>query len=410
MSIEIHNIGRTVITKESLANFATDLTGTATYYELPIIEGSAQLTLNTGILEVPIQQQHIDGYPLTVLGPKEAMLSFQVPLYASGIAAGDGSVSVAETDNALMQLLAIVFGGIDGANTGSDVSTAASASLVTPTDDTDFIQGCAIGWANSAGSIEARVVATQSGSSINTKSAWSATPSTSDVLYAGTTIYPTQDCTDSAQFIVEGAEQSDRWLLMGGQSTAAITLDRVNGEVPKLTFTLTFADWAREPEAAITFASYDNYEPTYVHGDFAIKEAGPAVTTHPQLDAASVQYAFNGPVYQPVRSPNGTNTIARWRRSRTPPFVAVTVSLPFEDATWFTGRDNRKRYYIHDQIGLTAGGIWLLETSAAQVHNPQRTDQDGLAYQSVEFRAGLDNGIGSASGDLELAAFRMHQL
>jgi len=407
MTIEQHAIARTALLKETA--FATDETATGTYLDLPVIENSGQLTLIKDELAVDIQQQHLYGRALAVLGKKSATYTFQVPCYGYGTAAGDGVDSAAEDANALLQLLAVVFGGIDAENTGSDVSSAASSTSITPTSATDFLEGVPIGWANSSGNVEARVIRNEVAGVVTVKSAFSATPSSSDVLYAGTTIYPTQDPQDTIQMIVEGAEQSDRWLLMGGQLSAAPQLTRANGEVPMWTFTLTFADWAKEPDAAITTASYSNYSPTYVHGDFAMKVSGSGVTTHTQYDAASVTYTFNGPIFQPVSSPNGTNTIARWRAQRVKPLVQVSVSLPYEAYTWFTERDDRDSYTIHDQIGLTAGSIVLLETSTAQVQNPQRTNQDGLAYQTIEFHAGLDDTV-NGTNDLAVAPFRMHFL
>lgn len=407
MTIEQHAIARTALLKES--SFAVDETDTGTYLDTPVIEGSGQLTLNTAHLEVAIQQQHLYGRALTVLGPKEAQYTFQVPCYGYGTAAGDGADSAAEDSNALIQLLAGAFGGIDAANTGSTVDTAASATAFDPTSATDFLEGCAVGWANSSGNIEARVIGDEAAGTVTLKSALSATPSGSDVLYAGTTIYPTQDPQGTFQMIVEGAEQSDRWLLMGGQFSAPPQLTRNNGEVPMWTFTLTFADWAKEPDASITTATYSNYSPTYVHGDFALKISGTGTTTHTQVDVASVNYSFNGPVFQRVSSPNGTNTIARWRAQRVKPLVQVTVTLPYESYAYWTDRDDRDSFYIHDQIGLSAGSVVLLETSTAQIQNPQRMSQDGLAYQQLEFHAGLDDGV-TGTGDLHVAPFRIHFL
>lgn len=408
MTIEQHAIQRCAILKET--SFAVDETATGTYLDCPAIENSLQLTLIKDELDVDILQQHLYGRALRVLGKKSATLTLQVPAYGFGTAAGDGVDSAAEDDSALIQMLAIGFGGIDGSNTGTTISAVTDATEFTPTATTDLGDAKAIGWANSAGNIEARVLRNLTANAL-LKSALSASPSTSDVLYAATTIYPTQDPQDTIQMIVEGAEQSDRWLLMGGQWSSPPQLTRANGEVPMWTFTYTFADWAKEPDAAITTATYSNYSPTYVHGDFAMKVSGTGVTTHTQYDAASVTYTFNGPVFQPVSSPNGTNTIARWRASRPQSgcIVQVDVSIPYEADTFWTERDDRDSYYIHDQIGLAAGSVMLLETSTAQVQNPQRTNQDGLAYQTIQFFAGLDDGV-LGTGDLAVAPFRIHFL
>jgi len=407
MSIEVHALLRLAVTKESVANFATDLTGTATYYDVPFQEGTAQLTLNTTQLEPQTVQQHIDAYPLSVIGPKQASLTFTMVLAPHGSPAGDTVASPLITDSALMTIIDCVFGGSNDANLGSNVTTGTSASEIICAVATGFPASGAVGWADTWG-VHFHSVRSRSGSTIFLTTDLPTTPSASDVLYAATTFFPNRtDPVESMQFIVEGAETDNRWLLMGGQVTAAPTITREPGTLPTISFTIEFADWALEPAQAITSATYNNFEPTWVHGELRLKLGGGATTTRTLYDAARVEYTLNSPVYQKRTSPHGVNGIGGWERVRAVPFVEVGVVIPHEDAAWFTERDDREYYQIADQIGSAAGSIIFLETPQAQIWDVQPVDESGLGYQRLTFRSTIDT-FTPDTGNQADAAFRMH--
>tara|TARA_R100000808_G_scaffold13674_1_gene32961 strand:+ start:652 stop:1887 length:1236 start_codon:yes stop_codon:yes gene_type:complete len=411
MSIELHALRRIALTEEADGAFATDVTGSATYLDLPFQEGTANLTLNLPELDAQVAQQRIDARNQIVFGPKSAELSVTVPLGATGVAAGDGSDSPAFDDQALLLLLKIVFGGANDENTGGDV-TSAAASYQLIGSPAGWDGGESIGWVNSAGVFEARSVRGLAATTIQLKDQLSATPTASDVLYAGTTIHPTANPLTSIQMIVEGAEQDDRWLLMGGQVTSAPAITVALGEIPTISFTITFANWASEPSAAITVADYGTFTPVAYTGSLrAINGVASGSISGVCLDAATINLAMNSPVYTPVRSGCGTNTIKRYRRNRAVPFCTLTAHIPYEDTSWFTERDDGEYYGLTIQIGTVAGFVVLLEVPKAQVTNVQLIDEGGLAYQAVTFSATTDSFTTQADdADIQYAAFRLHFL
>lgn len=407
MSIEIQNLQRLAVTKESSANFATDLTGSATYLDVPAQEGSVSLTLTEDSLETQALQQYLDAYPLRVRGKRMAELSFTMPLHPTGTAAGDGGTSAAEDANALIQMLAVIMGGIDAANDGTTFATVTDEDTWTLTSGTGFTAGGAIGWTDSSSVFHARELVGNLGAA--PKIALPSAPSVSDVAYAGTTLYLGDDPTDTLQFIVEGAEQDDRWLLLGGQATAAPTVSLALGEIPTITFTFSFADWESLGSAAITAASYSAYSPIANVGSFFRAQVA-GTSTLQNLDISAIEWTLNAPVYQMVPSPSGTNTVARWRRSRAVPAAEVSITLPYESTTWWTERDDRDRYHLGYQIGSTAGECVLLTVPNGQVVDAQRVDGDGIASQQVTFVATVDGTIAGSRSEQRGSAFRIHVL
>lgn len=411
MTIELHAIQRAALTEEANNAFAVDVTGSATYVDLPVQENTGQLQLSKPTLDPQIQQQRLDARNKLELGPKSATFSFTVPMGATGVAAGDGATSPAYTDQGLLYLLKLGFGGANDSNTGGTV-TSAAAEYQFIGSPANWDGGECVGWVNASGRIEARAVAAETGSTIRTRDQLSTIPSASDVLYAGTTIHPTTNPDTSIQMIVEGAEEDDRWLLMGGQLTS-FGINLTLGQIGAFTFTIEFADWASEPSQAITVADYSTFSPLY--GWEALRTINGAANggsiAGACLDASSVEITMNAPVYAKVMSGCGTNTVKRWRRTRAVPFSAWTLTLPYEDTSWFTERDDQEYYGLTIQVGHVAGKTILIEMPRAQVTDVQRTDADGLAYQAVTFEATTDSFVTQADDDdIRYAAFRIHFL
>ena len=409
MSIELQNLQRLAVTEEATGSFAIDVTASATYRDVPIQEGSLQVTLNKPALDPNTVQQNIDALAQHVYGPRSATMSFTCVLGATGVAAGDGDSPPNFAAAALTQILRTTFGGAFSAGAGTDVSSVTDANKFDATSLTAFDDGGVIGWPDSAGQIHAHEIQAVA-ADITTKIDLPATPDVADVLYAGMTIYPTNDPDKSLQFILEGAEADDRWLLMGGQLSSAPAISRTLGELPTITFNFTFADWALEPSAAITAAAYGTFSPTHVHGYFRAKAASITLSARALLCPATVEYSLSSPVFGPVMCGSGVNTIKRWRRVRAVPFVEVSITVPYEDQTWFTARDNRTIYHLEDQMGTTAGGIVLITVPAAYVVDVQRVEQAGLAYQRITFRSTIDAYVQTSTDELAVAAMRIHFL
>ena len=397
MSIELHALQRIALTEESNSDFCVDLTGSATYIDLPFQEGSAQLALNADILRPNTVQQRIDAQPGNVLGPKGATLTVTCVLAPYGNNGGD---SPAVTDFALGQLLKTFMGGADASTTGTTF-TGGTAAAPTVTSATPFAAGGAIGWADSDGIVHLHEIDNVASTTINLHQAFPSAPSNTNVARAATTLYLTDNPDTSIQMIVEGAEQDDRWLLMGGQLTAAPTLSITVGQLPTITFTIGFAYWKSLTGAAITPATYNNFVPTYFEGFVRIKsyDSGTARTLY---DTAAVTWEQQGPVYVPVASPSGTapqlggRPMKRWRRNRVVPVARFGMSIPYEDTTWFTARDNLNNYHLELQIGTDTNAL-LLTLPRLECTDVQRIDQDGLAYQQVSFEATIDGASWSAA-------------
>ncbi|MCP5045202.1 MAG: hypothetical protein GY944_29600 [bacterium] len=412
MSIEDARIQRLAVTQESLANFGADLSGSATYYDVPFQEGTAAVVLGRPAISPQYAMQHIDAHPLEILGPKSAQLTFTMALSATGDAAGDTVASPAVTDSSLLLILSTIFGGSDAANTGSTVASAASASVITATDGTGWNRNHGVGWTGSSGVVHFSEVRSVSGNILTLTTELPATPSASDVLYGATTIHPEDTNDTSLQFILEGAEQDSRWLLTGGQATTApsISIGDSNA-IPTISFTLTFTGWEQLSAQAITTASYDGYSPTYAHGEFRTKVSGSGSQARTLLDVASRSYTLNSPVYVPIKSPDapqaGHTPQARWQRTRAVPFCETKFQVPYEDTTWMTARDNRTLYHCVDVIGSSAGGIVAIVQPTCQVVDVQPISVADLAYQEVTLRSTIDENASSSTGMRE-AAMRIH--
>ena len=107
INVSKFNVGRVRIEQESA--FATDASGSiGSFKDLPIIEGTGQLTVTQETVPPGHLQQHIDGYPEELLGVKSASLSFDVNLYATGTAADSSTTSI---QTALGEILKQVMGG-----------------------------------------------------------------------------------------------------------------------------------------------------------------------------------------------------------------------------------------------------------------------------------------------------------
>lgn len=410
MTIESFLLRRVAVTEEASDAFAVDVTASATYRDVPVQEGTATLALTQPMLDPQIMQQRLDARSLLVRGVKSAELSITVPLGATGVAAGDGATSPAYTAQGLLYLLKILYGGANDENVGDTAISSANTYTITPTTTTVFDGGECLGWVG-AGGFEARSLVSGA-ATIALRDQLSASPSGTDVLYAGTTIHPTANPLTSVQMIVEGAEQDDRWLLMGGQVTGAPSISLTHGEIPTMTFQLTFANWAKEPVTAITVADYSTFTPVaWTGGVRAINGAASGSISGACLDAASVDLAFSGPMYVAARSGCGTNTIKRWVRQRAVPFATVNLVLPYEDSSWLTERDDQEYYGIHIQIGSVAGSTVLIDIPKLQVTNAQPTDNESLAYQTVTFESTTDSYATQADDDdIRYAAFRLHFL
>ena len=107
--------------------------------------------------------------------------------------------------------------------------TGGTATVPTVTSAAGFLAGGAIAWVNGSGVLEVREIESIAANSITLKHAFSAGPTNAQVAYAAATYSFTEDPQESLQFIVEGVENEDRWLLLGGQAVGGVTV-AIDGE------------------------------------------------------------------------------------------------------------------------------------------------------------------------------------
>lgn len=411
MSVEIHNVAALRVLSE--ASFAADGTGTlANFTYVPFREGSAQMTLTTDSLDPQQSVQSRYEYREEVLGKRSATLSFTMNLAPTGTAAASGQ---AATAGALGLLLKAVMGG-ETKGTGTTF-TGGTATAPTVTSAAGFAAGQVIGWANSAGTVEWREIESIATNTITLKHAFSASPTNAQVAYAAATYYFTEDPSESLQFLVEGVESDDRWLLLGGQCVGGMTIavDPSGAALPAVTFNFTFANYKTSAETTGTItgslgdATYSSYSPIVGHaGEFRIFTVGAAT-----LDSTSLVHvsacAFNPKiVFVPVPSPSGTNTVYRWRAGRSAPPAEGTFTTFFENLDWFTARTSKADKHVQYTMGTAAGEAVILTAPTVQIVNPQRAAAGELAGQTVAWKARRDTDVGSSTTALAKAPFRIH--
>lgn len=415
MSIEVHAVQRAKVYVEG--TFGADSSASlASFTDLPIREGSAQMTLTIDSLDPQQNVQSRVEYREEVLGKRSATLTFTLNLAPTGVAAGNGIVSVA---SGLGILLKAALGG-EWLDQGTTCTTGSSATAVKATDTgaaAQFPAGGVLGWVNSSSILEVREIESVSGNTITLKHALSGSPANNDVLYNAATYYMTEDPSQSLAMWVAGRETQDQWLLTGGQVVGGFTvaIDPSGAALPSVTFNMTFARWFSQaemasPAASIGNATYTHHSPIVGHaGEFRVWTVGAStLSTSTRVHASAIAYTPKV-AFVPVTSPSGTNTVYRWRASRAAPPVEGSFTTVFEDLTWWTARGNKTDHDVQYTMGQTAGSTVVLSAPTVQIVNPQRVaDGQGLAAQTIAWKGRRDTDVGSSTSALAKSPFRIH--
>lgn len=412
MTIEVHSVQRLRVLSE--ASFAADGTGTlGNYTDVPMREGSGTMTLMIDSLDPQTQVQSRVEYREEVLGKRSATLQFTLNLAPTGTAAASG---ISAVQGALGLLLKATYGG-ETLGTGTTF-TGGTATVPTVTSAAGFLAGGAIAWTNGSGVLEVREIESIAANSITLKHAFSAAPTNAQVAYAAATYSFTEDPQESLQFIVEGVEAQDRWVLLGGQAVGGVTLavDPSGAALPSIQFSLTFAKWLDSTECAgsitstLGTASYTNYNPIVGQaGELRAFVVGAStLTTSSVVHCSALSFAPKV-VFVPVTSPSGTNTIYRWRAGRVMPPVEGSFTTFFEDYTWWSARAAKSDYDIAYQMGQAAGSTVVITAPTVQIVNPQRVaDGNQLAGQAVAFKGRRDTDTGASTTALAKSPTRIH--
>lgn len=405
---------------EPAGSFATDHTGTINdFADVPLAEGMPQLTL-TQETHNPMQAlQDVRNYQEEVLGKKSWTLQFTTPLAPTGVAASNG---VTATAGSIQTMLKALMGG-EFLGTGTTVktggwSTAGGGNLTTAAG---FAAGGIAGWADTNGVVHFRPVKSKTGAtggSITLKVRFPGTPAAGNTIYSGSSYYWTQDPDTSLQFIVEGYELQDRWVLLGGQGTVTPQLG-LDGSIQTLQWNISGVKWLEADEAAgsasihgtaLGTATYSNFSPiTGQAGRCLVQTNGTLAYTGATVDISAIAFA-SGFTYQDVPSPSGVEGVLRKRMVRasgTPP-VSGSFTTYFTGYTNWDARDTKLDKLVFYQNGVSAGGGVVLEASTVQFTNVQPADANGIQSETVEFKGRLDGDTSGTSSDLSKSPQKYH--
>jgi hypothetical protein len=414
-NINVQNVQRMRFYAEPNGSLGIDHSATlGDYIDIPFIEGSADVKMDYESQSPGFARQDRDEHPIEILLRKRGTLTFSVPFLAADARAA-AAVTMARTP--LGHLLKLIFGGEDlgTGDTVDDLSAAVDSFVVT--NISRWKAGGALGWKDADGVLHCREIAqvVTATSTVSLKVALPAAPANADVLYNCATYYlDNHNSSDvkTAQFIIEGLGNSDFsggfedcWVLLGGQATTPPKFELVNGTIPKVTFTFTFASWvdsltcAMDP-GALTPAGY-NWVDTAC--DFAT--TGNITLANSQLiDGATRSYPNRGLVWKQ------TNPIENG-------LYVVTDSGAWVRATDFDTQAEAKNAAVNVLSGTAYAGHWFTQTIPTSLPGTDAlnfidmgTGLDEMTYVNTNTFANVDSemlltAVGSTSyANLEINA------
>jgi hypothetical protein len=430
MSIELNNLGRLRVARESTFGVEVDFTAvdSASILSIPAVEGSISVTLGQQVLDPNALVVYLDQKIESELGVRSATLSFSVPAISPGATVNNTT----HTRNALGFLLRDLLGGenLSQGHTITSVTDNNTYAVAGAIETTHFVYaGSAVGLPLT-NSTEWRPIYSSTVSTVDTKFDTSGTLQTG-LAYGCSTYYPTENPSNSLQFAVYGVESDDRWVLLGGQ-LESMAIEMSPGGIPQFNFTVKFANWLHGSSSSTLASSYEVANsitgtlsaPTYSNTNYIVNSGGwlywslNGTTTYSSTQHATSAFpvpctseSYNiGVGYIPVTSPSGVQTIARWRRNRNKPIFSGQFSLPYEDVQWMVDKTTKLDRGMFRVIGGTAGATMILDAPTVQVTDVQRVNENGLAYQQVSWEARHDGVSTAGNGDAALtrAAFRLH--
>lgn len=420
MTIQIDNIRRVRDYEEPNGSFATDASGTmASFKDSPFDESSISMTLDEPTESPMHAQQHIDGYPEEVIMPRRATLSRKLYLEAqttrpsTGVTAGQGSLG---------RLLKSVMGA-ETLQVGTTINDAASTFTgFTVASAAGLSKGGAIALATGTGGrIEVREIKNIATNFVTLKHALSAAPANGSPVWAAATYTMSTgdgDVATSIQTAIEGLEQDDRFLLLGGQCPSGITIEAANGARPSATFAHTYASWfyangtntvATLTGSALGTATYTHNQPLVIKdSELRVLTVGTTSLSATLMPASSFEFTPSI-AWKMIPAPGGINNTMQWVRDRSAPIVSGSFTIPYENQTWFTAKTNKTDHCITLQVGSSATeGAVMIVAPCCQITDVQLVSVDNIRSVKVSWKGRLDTDVTSITTDVHRSAFRIH--
>lgn len=426
MTTELSSLGRLRCAIESgVANYAVDQSASpSNFIDVPVIEGSVQATRNEDKLDPQTMQTTLDDHALMVRGVRSCGLNFSTYLAGTGTPL-TGGVSAATTANcALVRLVSTMMGGllspVSVATVTVDAGGVSTATRIYVTEGSVvggvFTSGGVIGCTIN-GRVEAReIIGTNSAGAdyVDVKIAFSGTPANGSAVYTGLTLYLTENPLDSLQFLHDGMEDYDKFVLGGLQG--GFDLDITPGQLAKISPKLSGAYWAKLSNSTIAAGSASNVSPAS-HMDDELILGTVGSTTRTVIHTTSETWTPNITYIDvPSTAANNGSNILRKRRGRSSPSVIsgkFTVREDHDGFNFDTADSSRSVLGLYRQIGSVPGSIVLLSAPTIQVKTPQKADANGLAAREIEWVGRNDvttyTGIGTNTG-YRSSALKIHLL
>ena len=416
MTTHVQNVQRIRAYTEPNGSFAVDNTGTlASFTDIPAVEGTIDVTNEQPTIDPLVVRQNMYDHGLEVLGPKRGRVAFDINLGP----ATTMSTSAASAALTPVGLLLKTYCGHETIGRGDVVDGKTDADTFSVVTSGRFSGGGALGWVNANSTLELHEIKAESTWTIQTKTNLLATAATGDIIY-GCRSYALgnhdSSSVESMQFLVEGLGDAtggyeDAWAYFGAQNEAPVKITLANGEIPKLSFEYVAANWLNGDDAAMTPAalatgSYTNVEEVLIV-DSALRVSSAFSPAYTEYCPSAMAFEF-GQKYAPVTCPGGTNNIKQWMPMPDHPAVKGTLTLPYEDQTWFDYKAARTVLHFFLQIGSTvAGGGILLTAAHVQITDVKRVDAGGIASQQITWVSRKDN-YATATTDLATSPFKIH--
>ncbi len=410
MAFEQMDIERLRMISET--TFGADATGTIGNL-FDVRYDSAEANPSKEMLPEGRTVQRMFTRPLGILGKASCDLTVKGKLYGRNatLVAADANPTVPA--GSLGKILKAIWGGWAGGK-GTTITTGATTTSFPVADATPFSAGRAVGL-TIGGLVEAMEIASIAGSTISGKMAVSGAPADGSVVRGCETFYPTDDPTESLQFLIESNDRDDIWLLKGMQGSIAFEFPAsIAAAIPTWTLSLKGADYAHDDDiatpqggAALAASTYIDDDPVvFVKSWILFGDGG--VTTRVVLDSPQIQIttAFQ---YEPVPSVSGVNGIKRWRMVRKLPFAGCKITGYFGDESMWDKRDARTRMQLLVQVGYASKATWLFSLPNLQIVDVKRAPAAGFRGWEVTCEADSDQYATDQTTELRGAPIRAHQ-
>jgi len=409
MSLELATIKTCRVAVEPAGSYGVDIALGASFQNLPVTEDFAMPAPEREMLDPMVAQALLDSASIKVAGKRSGSMKVDLVLGSHGLDT-DGTVAApSKATWPLRAMLETVLGGYSSPTALGSLVTVQAASTttlvnVTAGDGALLTRGQAIGVLCN-GVMEVKEILSIATNAVSLREACSATP-TGTIRHAAT-FFATQNPSDSLQFELLGAELDDHFRFSGAQ-IKGFSIEAKPGMLPKISFDLAGRGVVSiAAHSGLAEATFANYSPIVASGGcITVATFGSTTRVDPLVSDFSCSFDIG---YEPVTSYCATDNIVRMRRKRAAGgrLAKGTFTIPYEDTTWITARDNRTIRAINFQIGSAVGATMLLSFPRVQIVGVKRASSGtNLAGQTIEWEA-LQDTL-DATTDLGRASARLH--